>query len=576
MRNIRAALAAATTFSLLAALTSGPATAAATGVGTSSAETTVVGVDLGANGSLLAVRLLRDSARGTIDPKVTSAAEAFSRITGLSVDSSVDALDKSSGRLESKDPGGEKQVTQGSVNLTKPAPGVTLDPAIVSGTIGLTSLSSNATATKSASTIAASLTNAVVGGALATVEGVSSTLAATATNTTSETSRSVEVDQAVVLDLGALLEGLGLSILDLPLDTVSALLDELDLDVGDVANDAVQAAIDDLQAEIDALETQLLAATPALPTGGVSGVIGLINDLDIVTVPTSTETAITALPTVTDQLDALIDELQNVLATLLTQVALELDTAPLLSVSALEATVATKAGDTVAGSSTSRSAKIGSITVGGVTIPGTDLLKTADQVDATVATVDAALGGALGAIAGDLDDLVTVKLFERVAGAGVSSADGYVKAVDGLTVLRATVTPPSTLTTIVDGIVAAAGLDQAIADAGGTPPQLDGTMADLSSALGGARSLGSGGGVGIAQVLGTSEFAAASSGTGTDTDTGTGSGRPGEDDRSLPATGRNSTLPMTAFAMLLIALGLGFRHWTHMPVQAIRVRIRTR
>lgn len=573
MRNVRAALAAALTLSLLAALTSGPATAATTGVGTSSAETTVVGVDLGANGALLAVKLLGDSARGTIDPKVTSTAEAFSRITGLSVDSSVNALDKSSGQLESKDPGGEKQVTQGSVNLTNPAPGVTVPSSVVSGTIGLTSLASNAAATKSTSTIAASLTNATVGGALASVDGVSSTLSATATDTASETNRSVKVDQVVVLDLGALLEGLGLSILDLPVDTVTALLDELDLDVGDVANDAVQAAIDDLQAEIAAFQAQLATPPVTLPTTTIDDVIDLINDLDVVTVPTSTGTAIGALPTVTDQLNALIDQLQDVLATLLTQAALELDTAPLLSASALEATVATKAADTVAGSSTTRSATIGSITVGGITIPGTDLLKTVDQINATVAAIDAALGGALGEIAGDLDDLVTVKLFERTAGAGVSSAGGYVKAVEGLTVLRATVTPPATVTTIVDDIIALTGLDQAITDAGGTHPQLDAAMADLSLALGGARSLGGGGGVGIASLLGTSEFAPSTSGA---PGTGTGSGTPGEGNRSLPATGRNSTLPMTAFAMLLIALGLGFRQWIHMPVQPIRVRTRTR
>jgi len=152
-----------------------------------------------------------------------------------------------------------------------------------------------------------------------------------------------------------------------------------------------------------------------------------------------------------------------------------------------------------------------------------------------------------------------------------------VKAVEGVTALRVTITPPSTVGEIVDAIVAAAGLDEAIAENDGTPPELDGTMGSLSTALGGARTLDDGGTVRIAQVLGTSEFKVSAAGTGSPTNSGSpGSGTPGEDNRSLPATGRNSTLPLTALATLLVALGLGFREWIHMPVRFIPVRNRTR
>ncbi|HEX2039207.1 MAG TPA: hypothetical protein VHF47_05680 [Acidimicrobiales bacterium] len=575
MRNVRAAVAAALTLSLFAALSSGPATAAATGVGTASAETTVVAVDLGSNGALLAVRLLGDDARGTIDPKVASAAEAFGRVTGLSVDSSVDALDKSSGRLESKDPGGQKQVTQGSVNLANPAPGVTLPSAVVTGTIGLTSLSSNATATKSVSTIAGNVTNATLGGALAKLQGVSSTLTATAANTASETTRSVKVDQVVVLDLGAFLEGLGLSVLDLPVPTVTALLETLDLDVGSVAADAIVDTVEDLNATIDTVQAQVTTLTnTGLGSGTVGSVVTLVNNTPLGTlIDTTTQATITNATQLIAELQAVIDELQATLSDLLIGAAEVLDGAPLLSVDGLEVTIGTKAADTTGNSSTTRSGKIGSVTVGGVTIPGVDLLATADKLKATVKSVTDELDGVLGTLDDDLAGMVSVVLFEEVAGAGVSTANGYVKAVQGITGLRATVTPPAALATIVDGILALPGVGDVIAAATGptSVPQLDGAMDDLKVALGTTRSLGGGGSVRLAHVLGTSEFAAATSGTG-GPGGGTGGGTPGEADRSLPATGRNGTLPLTALATLLVALGLGFRNWVHMPVRAVGLR----
>jgi hypothetical protein len=599
MRNVRAALAAATTLILLAALISGPATADASGVGTSSAETAVVDVELGTDGELLSVQLLGDSARSTIDPAVASGAEAFSRITGVSVDSAVDALDGDSGQRESKDPGGNKQVTEGSINLSEPAPGVTVPDEVLSGTIGLTSLSSDATATKATSTVAASLNDATVAGALATVEGVSSTLEAVAANTASETSRSVTVDQVVVLDLGAFLAGLDLSILDLPVSTVTALLGTLGLDVEGVPAADVAGKVDDLNAAIDALQAQVDAIEATGLTGTTVGtVVDTVNNTPLgELIDSGTEATLATLAdpdAVIDEVNGIVDDLQATLAKLLEDVAAVLDAAPLLSAEGVEVGVTTKAADTVENSSTSRTGTIGSITVGGVTIDGVDLLATVEELQAKVAEVTAMLDGALGAVDDDLASIVSVELLQPADGAGVGTADGYVKAVDGITALSATVDPPDELQAVIDevmGAVSAANpaLGTAIDAANGVDgaPDLSTTMDDLSAALGGAKSLGGGGTVKLASVQGTSQFkmnaaGGPGSGTGEGGPGGGGgggapaAGTPNEANRTLPATGRNSTLPLAALATFLIALGLGFREWVHMPVQPIRIRIRTR
>ena len=106
MRSTRLA-AAATTLALVGAATSiGPAGAATSGVGTGRADTTVLGVQLG-DGSLLSAGLLTDDARSTTDAAVATPSQAYSKITGLTLGSSVSALNLGAiGSFESRTPGG--------------------------------------------------------------------------------------------------------------------------------------------------------------------------------------------------------------------------------------------------------------------------------------------------------------------------------------------------------------------------------------------------------------------------------------------------------------------------------------
>lgn len=576
MRNARAAIAALTTMSLVGAVASlgGAAHAATTGVGTSQVTTTVANLQLGTNGALLGVRLLGDDARSTIDSKVAAAAEAFSRFTGLAVTSDTvpDLKTLSSETLESRQPGGEPSVTKGSVNLSTPKTGVNIPPTVLSGTIGLAHLSSEAAATQAKSALSATLTNATVGGALVSVNGVTSSLNTAATSAQSDSSRSVKIDQVVVLDLGSLLSGLGLPLADLPVSIIQGLLTELQTTVvGLGAPAVVNGLIDDLQAEVTSLVTQrdaLAPATPPLVSGAIGTVVDTINDLGLGTViDSTTEAAIVPLTTATDQLNALIDELQAALSDVLADVLATLDGAPLLQVDSVDVGVTTKAADTVANSAAGITAKIGAIKVGAADQGHVDLVDTLTTINTTVNGVNAQLKDTLKGIDPGLENLVTFSVFERATTTPVTEANGYVTATDGITALKAVVTPPAALATIVSGIQAQAGIADEIIAGGGTVPTLSASMPTLGTTTGNATPLGGGATVTFGSVSGTSNFAPQVAGGGG------GSGGPGtEDDRGLlSATGSNSTVPMTALALFLIALGLGFREWVRMPVPA-RIR----
>ena len=567
MRNARAAVAAITTISLVGAFSSlGAARAATTGVGTSQVSTTVANVQLGTNGALLGVRLLGDDARSTIDSKVASAPEAFSRFTGLTVSSdTVTALASlSSPTVESKQPGGEATITTGSVNLSNPVTGVNIPPTVLSGTIGLAHLSSEAAATQAKSALSAALTNAAAGGGLVAVNGVTSGVNTAAGSTQSDAARSVKVDQVVVLDLGALLASIGLPITDLPLPTVQELLTKLNTTVTGLGAPAVvNGAIDDLQAEIAAFVAQLATtapATPALPAGTIDTIVDTLNGLGAGTIVDGTTEAAIANPaqTATDQLNAIIDELQAALADVLADVLATLDGAPLLSVDSVDVGVTSKAADTVANSTAGVTARIGAVNVGAVGVGPIDVTQTLTDVNAKVTSINNTLKDALDGIDPGLGDLVTVSVFERPTGNGVSESNGYVKAMDGITALKASVTPPSTLSTIISAVQAQASIADDLLAAGGTLPSLSAAMGTLGTTLNNTAAPAAGGAsVTIASITSTSEFAPAIGGA------------PGnETDRSLAATGSNDTLPMTALALLLVALGLGFREWVTMPLRA--------
>ncbi|HET7651458.1 MAG TPA: hypothetical protein VFK42_00380, partial [Acidimicrobiales bacterium] len=105
-----------------------------TGVGTTTAATSVLELKLG-DGSLLDLRLGGEDSQSTIDKK-TGPTSAFTRLVPLSVTSkAVSALNTALPALEARAPGGSSNVPAVSVPLSTPASTGSLDVAALTAAV---------------------------------------------------------------------------------------------------------------------------------------------------------------------------------------------------------------------------------------------------------------------------------------------------------------------------------------------------------------------------------------------------------------------------------------------------------
>jgi hypothetical protein len=570
MRLTRVAAAATALFLFGAASSIGSAGAAATGVGTSKTSTTVLDVALGNAGSVLGVRLLGDDAQSTIDAKTAAAPQAFSKLTALTASSTIfnnpltsQPLDLKIGEIESRQPGGQPEVNATSLNLA--APGVPV-PAnignIISGTLNTANLKSAVDANGARSSLNESLNSLAVAGGLLGANAVSSTSGADSAAANSSSTRAVNVDAITVLDLGAVLDGLGIDVLDLTVAQIDGLIETLGATLqGLGADKTLQETIDAVQAQVADLAAAVLAGTGLTDT--VTSVVDGLGLGDVVSGTTVTDITATATTDPVQAANDLIDALQAALADVLTNGLDAIDSAPLLKLNGIEVAVNTKAADTPANSLASVTGKIGSVNVGSIAIPGIDLVQAADVISGTVDAIEAKIASVLdtvqttvGASVISLKDLVSIDVLKKTA--SVTQANGYNVAQAGITGVSATVKPPVDLDALVGAITAQApaSIATAITDAGGTVPELDSAMADLEASLGtGIQALSGGATVTAVQVLGSSEFkinAATAFTPATPT---------------LAATGANS-MRLAALGFLMVALGLGLGAWFKMPTPA--------
>ncbi|HEV7886317.1 MAG TPA: hypothetical protein VGO92_02085, partial [Acidimicrobiales bacterium] len=220
MRLTRVAAAATSLLLLGASSTVGFASAATTGLGTSKASTTVLDVALGNSGSLLHVRVLGDDSRSTTDKKTAAAPEAFSKLTAASATSAVmnnpvtsKPLDLTIDALESRQPGGQAEINQSTVDLAAPGLGVPVGVGnIISGKLNLAKLTSAVDTNGARASLTESLTGLGVAGGLLNANAVSSTSGADSATTSATGTRSAKVDAITVLDLGAILDGLDITL----------------------------------------------------------------------------------------------------------------------------------------------------------------------------------------------------------------------------------------------------------------------------------------------------------------------------------------------------------------------------
>lgn len=494
-------LAAGTALGLLGVMgTAGFANAQAPGVGTSKASTTILSVDLG---DTLKLRVGGDDAQSTTDPQIGPAG-AFSRMVGLEAESSLlPALNISipDPAIESRSPGGQPEASLASVDLSSAlsaVPGISVPGAVATGSLDAT-LRSLLDGSVAQSSMNAAISDLSLAGGLLSAEKLASTLATGATGDQADGTRSVEVGTINVLDLGALLDGLGLTLADLPIDTISGLLSSLGVPVTGVPQGSdlagyvasLNAAIDDVQATIDQT-SQTVTGTVDSTVGGLLGSLAL-------PVP-STQSTVT-------QVMGTVDELQDTLAGTITTALQALDGITLLRLDGATVGIATKAARTVGDSVADVTAEIGGVTIGSISLPGVDLAGAASQVNDLVGTVNATVSGALANVHPSLGNLVSVSVLDQLE--SVTADNGYVRSRAGITALTATITPPAELASVISTIQSATGAGDILTGLGAPIPGLDSAMASLEGTLGGALQALTGGAVlKVASVQAASDFSA--------------------------------------------------------------------
>ena len=545
MRFIRPLSAGVAALAVAAGLT-GPAVAQTqSGLGTSLSSTKVLTAQLGANGSLLDLSLLTDEANASID----SAPGSFSRLSLGKVSTSIvstDVVNKTLPSFEAKHTGPTStDVTAGALGLASP---------VLAGTVQggkLTAVLENGVASSGLNVEVVNLSD-VVGGLLS-VASAKTSLAAQAAQDNSNANRTASINNITVLDLGAVLQGLGIDIGALSVTQVAALIDALGAQTGlplPSGTATVTSLVGQLNAAIDDLEAAI-AGTPAATTditGAIDSTTSTLLGAIGVTSPLPTTT--TLLADADDLVLGVIADLQAQLDTLISEGVKALDGVALLRLEGVEVGVATKAVQDVTKSTATITGKIGKVIVGNTTVTeGLDVLGAATTLTDAIAKVNTTLGTVLGTIHPDLANLVKVSVLDKAT--EVATKNGYSTASAGVTALTATITPPATLAAIIAAIegAVATGLDVAEAigvanaDAVLTDLGLSTTMNTLTSTLSlGFSALSQPASIKVAQVLSASNYRVG----------GTTTGAPASSP-TLPRTG-GDTMLLTIAAAIVIGL----------------------
>lgn len=512
-----------------------PATAQTTeGVGTSLAGTTVLSVDLG-GGSILALDLLADNSQATIDSAVADPS-AYSRLQLLTLNSeiapAINVLDDNIPVVESRTPGGEPTVETAALEISVPNDAVAGAGSIASGSITPAKLTSSLAGGVAAASLLAEIASVDVAGGLLHVGAVGSNLASTAGPTASSAVRSVSIEAVTVLDLGAVLQGLGINLADLSIDTAVALVEELGLPVsvtdtlpeGSTLSDYISGLRETI--ELINQETDLTATVDSL-----------IDDIEGLLEPTGLEA-----PSTGETLEDTLDTFEALLVAAVEEIAAVLDTAPLLALDGVTVGVETAAAGTLDATTATVTGAIGGVRVGSIAIDGVDLLGAAETVSNLVATVNTQISSALGLVDPDLANLVAVSVLDKET--SVEASGGYNRARAGITGVAATITPPSNLADIVATVTSTTEPLSSVIDTTG----LDDEMNQLEATLNlGVSALSQPSTVRAVEVLSASDFR-----------TVTAPAAPTPVDE-LPRTG--TSWPLALGAALLATSALVMRRW---------------
>ncbi|HZQ86207.1 MAG TPA: hypothetical protein VFA83_15275, partial [Acidimicrobiales bacterium] len=267
-----------------------------------------------------------------------------------------------------------------------------------------------------------------------------------------------------VLNLGALLDGLGLPLGNLSLAQISNMLQNLQdlgagspvasllstLGIGSAVPDAagLQSLFTTLTGNLALGQSTLTNISGALCSGTLTSGLLTANPVLAGLGLTASSTCAQAVSTVTGAINTVTGQLTGLVPGLLGI----LDNTSLLKLDSVDIGIVTKATDNVSTSVAGVTGKIGALHIGGLTIPGIDLLSNAQALTSTSALN--AVKSVLGSVDPGLANIIGLKLLDST-GTGVSSSNGYVQALGKLTAVHLSITPPANLAAILGGITSA-------------------------------------------------------------------------------------------------------------------------
>ena len=422
----------------LVAATVGPASAAEPGVGTTTATLEAVGLDVG---ELLSLSLLTDTGLADTNP-ADGVSKAAADLTALEVVSDTLGLDEQISVLSVESTGDEE---------TASAPETALpDNPIIGGTVLPAALSALVGADGAVSTIGAGVTDLTVLDGIVSLSSTELDLGANALAAQADGARALTLDSLTLLDLEALLAGLGIPLSSLSVEQILGLVDSLAM-LGDLADTLTALGIpvdtttvDGIVATLGELEAlpALAADTGTLDTACADATLGstldtlggLTGDENVCDDTAATIGDITDVLT-TGELASLQELVDTLLGDALDAILAALDGVSLVSLDLLQVGATTTATDSVETSVADIAATIEGLRVGGLLdIPVADVL---GATDAVVGQVNGALDGVLGEVG--LEGLVTITLLEEVT--SVTEKDGAIISDAAFTGLGVEVTP---------------------------------------------------------------------------------------------------------------------------------------
>ena len=418
------------------------------GVGTTTGELTVLGIQAG---SLLSIQALSDGGLATTADGLGPAAAA--QLDALRITSPALGIDLALPLLEAATNGGS-DAAGGDVTP--------IDNPVLGGSILPSALAALVDDTGARSSVTAGLVDLDLLGGLLRLAGTQLDLGSIAESTAASGTRGVDVDALTVLDLDALLTGLGIPLSSLPLDSLLGLVEGLGLlpelgttlaglglpglDLDDLSVEGILGVVGDLTGDLGVLvDSGLLSTQPVCDVAEPAlGLLGGLLGQDAGTLCADVDATVGQL---TSQVTALTDDLAAALEAPLDV----LDGAALLSLDGLDVEVLTRATDDVATSLAEVTGTLGTLRVGELSLGALDLGATVGQLEGLIGQVEGTIGSVLSTIDPALADLVRISTLEQAT--SVVEDAGSVVATAAFTGLRVEVLPNlAELTSLLGGL----------------------------------------------------------------------------------------------------------------------------